>query len=131
MAARTSRSESASESASSAVLDGAGLIGDSIGITVTQFITTTGTTPGVPRFTTGTIFTEAETYTAGLTAPAADFVLAPKPGAGLPTGTSAALAGITTVPAQRTGLSMETPELPEDTLNPAVKAAPARAPSAA
>ena len=33
LAARTSRSESASESASSEVLDGAGVIGDSIGIT--------------------------------------------------------------------------------------------------
>ena len=50
LAARTSRSESASESASSAVLDGAGVIGDSIGITDTQCITTAGTTPGADTF---------------------------------------------------------------------------------
>ena len=37
----------------SAVLDGAGVIGDSIGITITQFTTTAGTTPGAERFTTG------------------------------------------------------------------------------
>ena len=77
MAGRTFHSESASESASSAVLDGAGLIGDSIGITDTQFITTAGTTPGAPRFTTGTITTEEE-------ARAADLQPARTQGTGLP-----------------------------------------------
>ena len=48
----------ASESAGSAVLDGAGVIGDSIGITGTQSTTTAGTTPGAERFITGAISTE-------------------------------------------------------------------------
>ena len=69
LAARTSRSESASESASSAVLDGAGLIGDSIGITDTQCITTAGTTPGAARFITGAISTEEEARAAELAPP--------------------------------------------------------------
>ena len=58
-------------------------------------------------------------------------VFAPTKGTGPPIRTPAAAAGLKTVPAQQPGLSMETPELPEDTLNPAVKAAPARAHSAA
>ena len=44
---------------------------------------------------------------------------------------SADAAEFTTVPAQRPGLSTETTRLLEDTLNPAVRAASARAPSAA
>ena len=103
MAARTSRSASALESASSEVLDGAGLIGDSIGITDLQLITTAGTTPGAPRFIIGTPSTEAE-------ARAPEF---------------------TTVPAQRPSLSAETPGRLGDMLNRAVRAASARAPSAA
>jgi len=77
MKARTSRSESALESVSSEVLGGVGLIGDSIGITDTQFLTTTGTTPEAPRFTTGTLTTEEE-------ARAADLQAGPVPGSGLP-----------------------------------------------
>ena len=93
LAARTSRSESASESACSAVLDGAGVIGDSIGMTGTQFITTTGTTPGAARFTTGTISTEA----------AASGGSAANAGNG-----SGRAAEFPTVPAQRPGPSTET-----------------------
>jgi hypothetical protein len=117
MAVRISRSESALESASSAVLDGAGLIGDSIGITGTQYITTAGTTPGAPHFTIGAISTE-EVADAAELAPA-------------PAGTSQGAAEFPTVPAQRPDLSTEAPRLPEDTLHPAVRAASARAPSAA
>ena len=47
------------------------------------------------------------------------------------TETSAGAAEFTTVPAQRPGLSTETPRLLEDTLHPAARAASARAPSAA
>jgi len=113
------------ELASSVVLDGAGLIGDSIGITDTQFLTTTGTTPGAPRFTTGTISTEeAAARAVGLQA-------APAPGIGLPPGTSAVAAEFTTVPAERPGPSGETTRLLEDTRNLAVRAEPVREPSAA
>ena len=87
-------------------------------------LTTTGTTPGAPRFTTGTITTEEE-------ARAADLQRAPTQAPGLPAATSAEAAEFTTVPAERPGLSTETPRLLEDTLNPAVRAAFARAPSAA
>src|ERR1035437_9206404 len=107
MTARTSRSESASETASSAVLDGAGLIGDSIGKTDTQCITTAGTTPGAPRFTTGAVTTEEESR-------AAQLAPAPTQGTGLPPETLADAAEFTTVPAQRPDLSTEALRLPED-----------------
>lgn len=58
MAARTSRLDWASESATTAVLDGAGTIGDLTGAADTRCITTTGTTPGAIRFTTAAISTE-------------------------------------------------------------------------
>ena len=63
MAVLTFRSESASASASTEDLGGAGTIGDLIGTTTTQFITTTATTPGAPRSTTGTVTTEQEAHT--------------------------------------------------------------------
>src|SRR5271155_5789626 len=117
MAARTSRSDWASESASSAALDGAGVIGDSIAITTTHFITTAGTTPGAGRFTTGAISTEEEEA----------FVAAPTRATGPATLDAAEF---TIVPAQRIGLSTETTGPREDTLNPAVRAGRARAPLA-
>lgn len=58
--------ESALELVSLAVLDGVGLIGDSIGTTGTQFLTTIGTTRGAPHFTTGIIITEEEAHAADL-----------------------------------------------------------------
>ena len=60
LAARISRSELALESVGGAVLDGAGVIGDSIGITITRSITTAGTTPEAERF-----ITEAAYYRGG------------------------------------------------------------------
>src|SRR5208337_3056053 len=60
LAARISISESASESAGTAALAGAGAIGDSIGITDTQGITAAGTTPEAERFITGATTTEEE-----------------------------------------------------------------------
>jgi hypothetical protein len=45
LAARTFRSDSASESDGSAVLDGAGVTGDSIGMADTRFTVGAGTTP--------------------------------------------------------------------------------------
>src|ERR1022692_2177658 len=117
MAARTSRSEWASESASSAVSDGAGVIGGSIGVADTQCMAAADTIPGAPHFTIGAISTE-EVADAAELAPA-------------PAGTSQGAAEFPTVPAQQPDLSTEAPRLPEDTLHPAVRAASARAPSAA
>src|ERR1700690_1368108 len=57
MAVHTSRSDSDSESAGSAVLDGAGLPGDLSGVADTRFITTTGITPAATRFITGAVST--------------------------------------------------------------------------
>ena len=54
------RSDSALELAGSAVLDGAGVIGDSIGMTTTQSTTTAGTTRAAERFITETISTGEE-----------------------------------------------------------------------
>jgi hypothetical protein len=65
---------------------------------------TTGTTPGATRFITGTTTIEAETPASETANP--------------------------TVPAQRPGLLKETIKQVEDTLNPAVRAVRARAPSA-
>ena len=60
MAAHTSRSEPASESASSEVMDGAGATGDMIGTIDIQFMIAKGTTRTATRFTTGAITIEEE-----------------------------------------------------------------------
>ena len=117
LAARTSRSESASESVGGEVLGGAGGIGDSIGIIVTQLMATTGTTPGAIRFTTVAITIEAEVSVALLPSCVAE-------------GLAAALL-FTTARAEPPGRSKEIAGLLVDTLNPAVRAASARVPSAA
>jgi len=91
-------------------LDGAGVIGDSIGMADTHSITAAGTTPGAGRFITGTPSTEVAACAAGRSADAAEF---------------------TTVAAQPPGLSAETPRRREDTLHPTARVARARAPSAA
>jgi len=118
-AAPTSRLESASESAGSAALDGDGAIGDGTGTTTTRSLTITGTTRRVGRFTTATITTEEE-------ACAAEFVQEQRD---LPPQQGRAPA-FSTGPVQQPGPSRATRRLPEDTLNPEVKAEPARAPSA-
>ena len=101
MAARTFRSESGSESVSSAALDGAGAIGDLTGITTMRSTIAAGTTPAAARFMTGTTSTEAaETVEEDSTGPAEG------PGPGL----STAIAG-----------------LPEDMPNHGVRAASAQA----
>ena len=102
---------------------------------------TIGTTLGAVRFITATTTIEAETRATELTAIAVDLtaagaemvlaaMLAAMKGTGPPTRTPAVAAGLKTVPAQRPGLLKETITLLEDTLNPAVKAVRARAPSA-
>src|SRR5271169_280837 len=60
LAARISRSESASQSVGSEVLAGDGVIGASTGITTTQCITTAGITRGAERFTTGAVLVEQQ-----------------------------------------------------------------------
>ena len=130
MAALTFRSDWASESASTADLDGAGIIGGLIGTTDMQLLTTEGITPGATHFTTAAISTE-EGREAELTAAAVDSTPAPTPGTGLPTGMSVRAAESATVLAQQPDLPTETHGLLEDTRNPAVKVGRARAPSAA
>src|SRR5208283_4974380 len=126
------RGESASESDGSEVLDGVGVIGDSIGIIITQFITTPGTTPRAGRSITGTPTTAGGAHAAELPPTAAGPVPTPTQGiegTGLPTQEWARAAELPTVPAQRPGLSKETPRLREDTPHPAVRKASSRAPS--
>ena len=130
LAAHTSRSESASESASSEVLDGAGTTGDSIGAAVTQLLAAAGTTRGATLFITGAPTTEAGARAGELT-----IVVEPR-AAQFPTVAASTEVGpraeeFPTVPAQRPELSTETGRRREATLHPAVRAASARAPSAA
>jgi hypothetical protein len=115
MAARTFHSELVSESASTAVLDGAGVIGDLICVADTRSITAAGTTPGARRFTTDPIFTAAVSAAGQVSALA----------------TLAGAAEFTTVPAQQPAHSAEMLARPEDTLNLEVRPALARAPLAA
>lgn len=103
MKARTSRSELVSESASSEASDGVGAIGDLIGITGTQFMTTTGTTPGAARFITGTTSTAA----------------------------AVSEAEASTGPVEEPDLSTATARLLEGMPNPTARAASAQEPSAA
>src|SRR6266404_4224102 len=98
---------------------------------------TIGTTPGAPRFITGTTTTELEKRAANLAATTADLaanmaeiVPAAMKGTDPPVRTPAVPAGLKTVPPQRPGLLKETTTLLEDTLNLAVRAASARVPSA-
>ena len=130
MTARTSRSDSVSESASSGVLDGAGVIGDSIGITGMQCTTTAGTTRGATRFITGAVSPGEETRAADLMVAAAELVAGPTPGAGLAAGTSANAAEFLPAPTAGAGLSTGTGRRLEAMLNLAVRAVSARAPSA-
>jgi hypothetical protein len=92
----------ASESASSAVLDGDGVIGASTGMADTQCITAAGTSLAAERFTTGAISTAAESRAAARS-----------------------------VPGLERGLSRETGRRLADTLHLVVRAAYARARSAA
>jgi hypothetical protein len=104
----TFRSESASESGGSAVSDGAGVIGDSTGITITPCLTTADTFPVAQRFITGAISIAAERTVA-----------------------ESAVAELSIVPVREPGLSAETTGPPADTPRPAAKAGSARVPSAA
>src|SRR4029077_2689081 len=97
-------------------------------------MTTTGTTPGAPRSTTGILTTEGEVSAAELAATAGDLTasvadLAPGPmqGIGRPTGTSAGAAESPIVPVPRPTLSAAIIRPLEDTPNPAVRAAEAPA----
>src|ERR1700722_17970748 len=113
----TSRSGSASESGGGVVLDGDGVIGDSIGIIITQPLITAGTTRGARRFTTEATTTTVEAHVAGSMASAVDSL--------------ADAADSAIIPEQPPGLSMEILVPPEATPTPAARAASAPAPSAA
>ena len=105
LAARIFRSGSASESVGSEVLDGAGVIGDSIGAADTQCLAAAGTSPGAERFITEAPSPAAEAHAAELLAHAAG--------------------------AQPPILSTETGKRPADTPPLAARAASAQAHSAA
>ena len=135
LAVRTFRSESASESASSEVLDGAGIIGDAIGVAVSQLLAAAGITRGATRFITGTPSTGVEACAAE------DSTKVGSREVGLSTVVGVYAAELTivvgsraaefsTAPAQRPELSTVTDRRREDTLHPAVRVASARAPSA-
>ncbi len=85
-----------------------------------NFMTTAGTTPGATRFTTGTAIYRGGGARGGVSNRG-----------NINRGGGAARRSFPTVPAQRPGLSTETARRREDTLHPAVRAASARAPSAA
>jgi hypothetical protein len=107
MAVLTFRSESASESVSTAVSGGGGTIGDLIGTTTMPSITTTGTTPGAPPSTTGTATTEGEP-------PMAASTIAPAQRPGRSTGTARRLEAMlspTRMAAQNRGRSAVTIEV--------------------
>ena len=113
LAVPTCRSEWVSESVGTAVLAGAGVIGDLTGITITRFITTADTSPEAERFITAAAITAAEDLMA------------------LGAGLAVSVAALMLAPALPPGLSMETVRRLEDMPNRAVRAASVRAPSAA
>lgn len=117
-AARISPSASASESAGTEALDGAGVAGDSIGITAIHFMAAAGITPVAGRSITGAL-------TIGEGVSAADLTLEAQE-TGLPV-QGADAAEFTTVPVQRPSLSKETTKRLEDTPHLAVRAEPAPA----
>src|SRR5271166_3298145 len=102
LAAPISRSELASESVGGGASDGDGVIGGSTGITITQFTTMAGITPGAGPFTIVAVSPEGQ----------------------------ASGAALITVPGQL-GLSREIERRHGDTLRLAVRAAYILAPSAA
>src|ERR1700739_1279274 len=108
---RISPSELVSELAGTEVLDGDGIIGAAIGITITRFTTTTGTTRVAGRFTTATPITAVEVC-------AADSMGAtPRIGLRTPAGTEEFL----TVPVEPPSLLKETPMLLGDTPHPTAR----------
>ncbi len=121
LAVPISISELALESAGTAVLDGAGTIGDSIGITGTRCTTMAGTIPEATRFITA-MPSEREARGADSMANVEELAAAPMPATGLVAEMSANAVELTTVPAQLHGLSTETSKRPEATRNPAGRA---------
>jgi len=126
-AVRTCRGVAASESAGSEVMDGAGITGDSIGAADTQCTAAAGTTLGATRFITAAISTGQEAH-AAVTVCGAEPDPVPMLGTGPLTETLQGEPAQVPVPAQRPGLSTETPRLHEATRHLAAKAAfaPAR-----
>src|SRR5208283_950682 len=122
LAARTFRGEWASELDSSAALDGAGAIGDSIGTTITQCLTTAGTILRAGRFITGMPTPEVEAR-AESTGSAAEPTPVGTLGTDHPTQVWVRAAELPTVPAQRPGLSRGIARRHGDTLHPKVKEA--------
>src|SRR5208282_5894473 len=89
---RIFRSDSVSESAGSAVLDGDGVIGASTGITTPCCLTTAGTSHGAELFIIGAITTGAALRAGVLMAHAPELITIPERGPGLSTETGRRLA---------------------------------------
>jgi len=131
MGDRTFRSDSASESASSAVTDGAGATGGSTGVAAMPCMAAAGTTPGATRFTTAVVSIEEAPCAVELTARLAELVAGRMERSGLLTEPSRDVAQFPMEREHRPGLSTETLRLLVDMPRPAVRPAFARAPSAA
>jgi len=125
-AVRTCRGVAASESAGSVAMVGVGITGDSIGAVDTQCTAAAGTTPAATRFITEATSTGQEARVVA-TVCGAELHPVLMPVTGLRMETLEHAAELATVPAQRPGLSKETPRLHGDTRHPAVKAASALA----
>ena len=123
MAARTFRSEWASELASSGAMDGAGIIGDLIGTTAPWFTTTTGTTRKAGPSITGMSIT--------VEGPADLVHPAEQQGTGPRRGTSRNAAMSTTTQGQRPSLSREIHTRHAGTLSLTDRATSSLGPSAA
>ena len=134
MAARTCPLGWVLESATSEVLDGAGITGDSIGMADSQLLAAAGTTPEATRFIIGTASIGAGWGAAERPTVAASTKVgagaAERPTVAVSTKVGARAADLPAVPAPGPRPSTETPGLREDTVHPAVRAASARAPSA-
>jgi hypothetical protein len=128
LAAPICRGVQASESAGLEVLDGAGVTGDSTGITTTQCTTTAGTTPGAERFITGAVLRE-EGHAVDLTGLAAKLAGARMQGTDLAMGTPAHAGESRTILGRLPGPSKETRRQLEDTPHRAARAASAPAPT--
>jgi hypothetical protein len=112
------------ESAFSEVLGGAGIIGDAIGVAISQLLAAVGTTRGATRFITGTPSTGAEVSTA-----VEPFVAELLAAVEVEDSTEEACAVV--VSARDPALSTETTEQLEDTRHLADRGVPAQGPLAA
>ena len=124
LAVRSCRGVAASGSVGSAVMDGVGITGDSIGVADTRRMAAADTTRGATLFITGAVSTGQEARAAVMVCAAEVDLM---PATGQRTETLAGAVVLATVLAQGPDLSTETPRLREDTRHRTVKAVSDRA----